>query len=311
MEDIVWQGHQESSSIRAQPTRSPGELRLRDVGSSLTILSATQISRDAIFKIRRASRKHSHSGIFETHGRKITIPHSRTPNKNNHGHSTCITGRPDHRRFHRKSGKFHSGRRIPGLWTEPRTWPFFSLTNSLYLPLTTETILATCAPYNRADIACYLDAVWYAIVSETVDDQLQAKNWDNWMEFCSDMQRDPYLKGISTTIQHKILLGFYAQNRRGYYSRGCKVGSPTPHTALRHMSQTIVLAGYEDPWQSYGSTYLDLPFFRLLIYYKTIVPSPKYQLALPIWAIQCAAKFYRGKNTPKGSAISDLLTLSL
>ena len=64
------------------------------------------------------------------------------------------------------------------------------------------------------------------------------------------------------------------------------------------------------PRRSYGSTNPYLPFSRMLRSYKTTDPDSKPQLALPIRSIQRAAKFYRGKNTPKGSAISCLLTLA-
>ena len=92
---------------------------------------------------------------------------------------------------------------------------------------------------------------------------------------------------------------FSAWNRKRYYGWGHQVSSQTPETALCHVSQTIVLTGYADPRRSYGSTDLDIPFYRLLRSYKTIDPAPKTHLSLPMRAIQCAAKFYRGKNTPK------------
>ena len=110
-------------------------------------------------------------------------------------------------------------------------------------------------------------------------------------------------------IQQHLLLGFAAWNMRGYYRRGRQVGSQTPETTLLNVAQIIVLAGYTYPRQSYGSTDLDLPFSFLMISHKTTEPVPKPQLALPIQAIQCAAKFYQSKNPPKVSAILDLLTI--
>ena len=82
------------------------------------------------------------------------------------------------------------------------------------------------------------------VAAATVDDLIQAKNWHNWMELCSDKQQDPYLQDSSTTIQHHLLLSFAAQNRWLYYYRYHQVGTKTPETALRHVAQTIVLAGY-------------------------------------------------------------------
>jgi hypothetical protein len=170
--------------------------------------------------------------------------------------------------------------------------------------------LETCAPHARDDLARDLDAAWDAIASATVDDRLQAKNWEHWMEYCSDARRDPYLQDSSSTIQQHLLIGFAARNRRGYYGRGLQVGAQTPETALRHVAQTIVLAGYPDPRRLYGSTGLDLPFSRLLKSYKATDPAPKPQLALPIRAIICVVNFYRAKQTLVASTVADLLTIA-
>ena len=106
------------------------------------------------------------------------------------------------------------------------------------------TILDTCEPYTRDDISRDLDSAWDAISAATVDEQIQAKKWNNWMELWSETQKYPYLKNIYTNIQQHILLGFYECNRQGYYSRGRQVGAQTSETDLRHVAQTIVLAGY-------------------------------------------------------------------
>jgi hypothetical protein len=177
-------------------------------------------------------------------------------------------------------------------------------------PPPTVAILNTCAPYARTDLARDLDAGWAAVAAATVDDKLQAKNWDAWMEFCSDARQDPYLAGCPKPIQQQLLVGFTARVRRGYYGRGNQVHAQTPETALRHVSQTIVLAGYPDPRRLYGSKDLDLPFSRLLKTYKTADPAPKLQLALPIRAIQCIAAHYRTNLAPKAQAIADLLTIA-
>jgi integrase len=143
-----------------------------------------------------------------------------------------------------------------------------------------------------------------------VDDKLQAKNWDYWLEFCSDARRDPYLLDCDRPIQQQLLIGFAARVRRGYYGRGRTVQAQTPETAVRHVAQAIVLAGYPDPRRSSGSKDLDLPFAKLFQTYKTEDPAPKPQLALPVRAIQCIVTFYRNKGTPLACAIADLLTIA-
>jgi hypothetical protein len=143
-----------------------------------------------------------------------------------------------------------------------------------------------------------------------VDERVQAKDWESWLEFCSDARRDPYLLNCAKPVQQQLLLGFAARIRRGYYGRGIKVQAQTPETALRHVAQTLVLDGYPDPRRSYGSKDLDLPFSRLLRSYKMEDPAPKPQLALPVRAIQCACDHYTRQGTPSACAIADLLTIA-
>jgi hypothetical protein len=170
--------------------------------------------------------------------------------------------------------------------------------------------LATGAPHARDELAGDLDAGWQAVAAATVDDKVQAKNWDDWIEFCSDARRDPYLLDSDKPIQQQLLIAFAARVRRGYYGRGRQVQAQTPETALRHVAQTIVLAGYDNPRRSFGSKDLDLPFSKLLCSYKTQDPVPKPQLALPVGAIQCAVDFYENKKTPLAQAIADLLAIA-
>lgn len=143
-----------------------------------------------------------------------------------------------------------------------------------------------------------------------MDDQLRAKNWQSWLEYASDARCDPYLQQLSKTVQQNLLIGFTARVRRGYFGRGTQVQAQTPETALRHVAQTIVLAGYADPRKSYGSKDLDLPFSRLLKTYKCDDPAPKPQLALPARAIRCITEYYYNKNTPWATAVADLITIA-
>ncbi len=118
------------------------------------------------------------------------------------------------------------------------------------------------------------------------------------------------MRDCSKPVQQQLLLGFAARVRRGYFGRETQVQSQTPETALRHVAQTLVLAGYPDPRRSYGSKDLDLPFSRLLRSYKTDDPAPKPHLALPVRPIQCAVPPYNNKGKLFDFAISDLLTIS-
>ena len=141
-----------------------------------------------------------------------------------------------------------------------------------------------------------------------MDEWLQSKNWDNWIEFCSDTQLEP-LQDRSSTIQQLLLLSFDAQNRWGYYGRGRQVVSQTPETVCRPMTQTIVLPVYSYPRQSYGFTDINLTFSHLLKSYNTDNPAPKPQLSLPTWAIQCVADLYHTKQTLLATAVADLFNI--
>jgi hypothetical protein len=111
-------------------------------------------------------------------------------------------------------------------------------------------------------------------------------------------------------VQQNLLIGFTARVRRGYYGKGHQVQAQTPETALRHVAQTIVLAGYANPRRSYGSKDLDLPFSRLMKAYKCEDPAPQPQLALPARAIRVITAYYYTKQTPWATALADLLTIT-
>ncbi len=70
--------------------------------------------------------------------------------------------------------------------------------------------METCAPYARQDLARDIHAGWQAVAAVTVDGRAQARNWDNWIEFCSDARRDPYLLKCSKPDQQHCLLRFAA-----------------------------------------------------------------------------------------------------
>jgi hypothetical protein len=80
--------------------------------------------------------------------------------------------------------------------------------------------------------------------------------------------------------------------------------------ALRHVAQTLVLAGFDDPRRTYGSKELDLPFRHLLKSYKDRDPAPKPQLALPVATVERAGAFHQAPNSPLTRATADLVTIA-
>jgi hypothetical protein len=78
--------------------------------------------------------------------------------------------------------------------------------------------------------------------------------------------------------------------------------------ALRHVAQTLVLAGFDDPRQTYGSKELDLPFRHLLKGYREQDPAPQPQLALPVITIERAGAYHQ--ETPLTRATAGLVTIA-
>jgi hypothetical protein len=77
-------------------------------------------------------------------------------------------------------------------------------------------------------------------------------------------------------------LAFAARVCTGVLGNTVQVGHQTVEKALRHMAQTLLLAGYDDPRRTYGAKELDLPFRHLLKSYKNKDPAPQPQLAIPL-----------------------------
>ena len=71
---------------------------------------------------------------------------------------------------------------------------------------------------------------------------------------------------------------------------------------------TLLLAGYDDPRRTYGTTELDIPFRRLLKSYRDADPPPKPQLALPVATGECAGTYHHAPNMVLTRATADLIT---
>jgi hypothetical protein len=103
------------------------------------------------------------------------------------------------------------------------------------------------------------------------------------------------------------LLAFAARVRTGVFGHAVQVGFQSVEKALRHVAQTLMLAGYDDPSRTYGAKELDLPFRHLLRSYKNQDPAPQPQLAIPIATIERAASYHQAPNTALARATADLV----
>jgi hypothetical protein len=80
--------------------------------------------------------------------------------------------------------------------------------------------------------------------------------------------------------------------------------------ALRHVAQTLLFAGYDDPCRTYGAKELDLPFRHLLKGYKEQDPAPKPQLALLVATIEHAGAYHQAPHNALTRATAGLTTIA-
>jgi hypothetical protein len=151
------------------------------------------------------------------------------------------------------------------------------------------------------------NAAWTAITAATLDNVARAKSFNDWTNYARESGADPWLRGYSKALKQEYLLSFAARVRTGIFGRAVQVGHQSVEKALRHVAQTILLAGYDDPRKTRGSSELDLPFTRLLASYRQTDPVPQPQLALPVNTVEAAGIHYQS-NDARTRAAGDLVT---
>jgi hypothetical protein len=127
------------------------------------------------------------------------------------------------------------------------------------------------------------------------------------MNYCRGWNCDPWLANTDPHQKTQRLLAFAARVRTGIFGNGKQVGFQSVEKVLRHMAQTLVLTGYDDPGRDLGAKDLNLPFRHLLKSYRTSDPAPRLQLALPVTTIKGASAYYQVPD-PRTRASADLVT---
>jgi hypothetical protein len=117
----------------------------------------------------------------------------------------------------------------------------------------------------------------------------------------------PYL---DKALKQTYLLAFAARVRTVIYRQAVQVGSQSVETALRHVAQTLLLAGYNDPRRTSGAKELDLPFCHLLKGYKEQDPAQKPQLALLVATIEHAGAYHQDPHDALTQATANLTTIA-
>jgi hypothetical protein len=121
------------------------------------------------------------------------------------------------------------------------------------------------------------------------------KYWDQWQAYTAPMGVDPYLQNTQFSKQIRLLSGFAAQVRTGFYGQQKQVKNCTVSTALTAVGQTIPLACNSNPTKVTGSERF-LPRLQIMLdgYRKVDPPTKKMlpvQADIPELLIKMAYKF--------------------
>jgi hypothetical protein len=118
------------------------------------------------------------------------------------------------------------------------------------------------------------------------------------------------MRCLPKSLKQTYLLAFAARVRTGIFGNAIQVGFQSVEKALRHVAQTLLLVGFDDPRRTYGAKDLDLPFRHLLKSYRHQDPAPQPQLALPVTTVERAGSYYQAPNTARTRATADLVTIA-
>jgi hypothetical protein len=102
------------------------------------------------------------------------------------------------------------------------------------------------------------------------------KYWDHWQQCATPMEVDPYLQDTNFSKRIRLLSGFAARVRTGFYGAGRQVKNCTVSSALTAVGQTIVLACDSNPTKIVGCKRL-LPHLQIMLdgYRKVDPPTQK------------------------------------
>ncbi len=97
---------------------------------------------------------------------------------------------------------------------------------------------------HKSDYArdfCTADDGYYAgQVAATTNNR--KTHWTNWTRYVRPLGLDPHLQGAEYTTKERVLTGFAARTRQGYYGRGKRVATGTVVGAITAIGQEIALA---------------------------------------------------------------------
>ena len=104
------------------------------------------------------------------------------------------------------------------------------------------------------------------------------KYWNYWQKYLAPVGVDPYLQGTNFQKRIRLLSGFAARVRTGYYGNGKQVKNCTVSSAITAVGQTIALACDSNPTKVVGSERL-LPRLQIMLDgYRKVDPATRKKL---------------------------------
>ncbi len=133
------------------------------------------------------------------------------------------------------------------------------------------------------------------------------KYWDHWQAHAKPVGVDPYLQDTPFSKQVRLLSGFAARVRKGYYRYGNHVKNCTVSSAIMAVGQTIALACESNPTKVIGLECL-LPCIQIMLDGYRMVDPPT-RKKLPVQADDpelLVEQAYQSTTTQRQRATADL-----
>jgi hypothetical protein len=133
------------------------------------------------------------------------------------------------------------------------------------------------------------------------------KYWNHWQQYTAPVGVDPYLQDASFQKQIRLLSGFGARVRTGFYGKGNQVKNCTVSSALTAVGQTIALACDANPIKVVGSERL-LPRLQVMLDgYRKVDPPTRKKLPVQADVVELLVDAaYQQGSKPGQQATADL-----
>ena len=135
-------------------------------------------------------------------------------------------------------------------------------------------------------------------------------HWANWTKYVRPLGLDPYLQGAEYTTKVRVLTGFTARVRQGYYGRGKRVATGTVVGAITAVGQEIALACGTNPTKITGSEKLLPRLSQIFDGWRKEDPPTTKQLPVEADVPELLAERGRDGHAELDKAIGDLTLIA-